>query len=51
MPEPLDVTRAGHTEFVEELEKEIERGTFPLLGASQEAPLSSSESYSSSSSS
>jgi hypothetical protein len=35
MPEPLDVTR--RTIFAEDLEKEIERGRFPLLGASQEA--------------
>jgi hypothetical protein len=49
MPEPLDVTRASHTKFVEELEKQIERGMFPLLDASQEAPSSSLESYSSSS--
>jgi hypothetical protein len=34
--------RAGHTKFAKELENEIERGRFPLLGASQEASSSSS---------
>jgi hypothetical protein len=36
------VTRAGDAIFAEELEKEIEHGRYPLLGASQEAASLSS---------